>query len=469
VDRSFGFRHVLILLLILSLILAPRPLAGSLALAAARRASAAGDPTAAAEAFAYAARRLPWEARLYGWTGQAFLQAGSPQAAVQWFARGEARQALTHTDWLVYADALVTLGDDPAAARAWEQSMLLFGPSFQASRGLALLSRRAGDLPGAIAHLQQALLLSPGEAEAHYQLGLLWTATAPENAPLELLLALDMDESRQAAVEWLRAEIRYALSVDDRAFQFTVCGRALAALGEWDLAAEAFSRGIQADETYAEAWAWLGEARQQRSLDGRTQLDQALALDAGSASVQALDGMYWLRQGDFERALAAFSLAAAFEPGNPAWQVALGDAAAAGGDLLAASIHYLHAVELGPEDAAAWRALALFSLDNDTDVENSAFAAARHLLLLAPDDWLTHDIVGRTATILRFRVEAEEQLLRAIEIAPLEPAPHLHLALTYLEFGEEALAYDKLVDTLALDPGGQYGWLAQRILETYFP
>jgi Flp pilus assembly protein TadD len=66
-------------------------------------------------------------------------------------------------------------------------------------------------------------------------------------------------------------------------------------------------------------------------------------------------------------------------------------------------------------------------------------------------------------------VEAIAQLQKAIALAPQEPAPHYHLALAYLESGKNALAYDKLLDTLALDPDGTYGWHAKRILEQYFP
>jgi tetratricopeptide (TPR) repeat protein len=281
--------------------------------------------------------------------------------------------------------------------------------------------------------------------------------------------AAALDPALDETVQSLRLELNRAFLEEDRAYQFTVSGRALASLGEWDLAAEAFRRAVEADAEYAEAWAWLGEARQQTGQDGRPQLARALLLNPQSASVHALDGLYWLRQGDPDRALSAYEKAAALEPENAAWQTALGDAATASGDMLAASEHYRRAVALAPEDPAAWRALALFCLENSTDVENTGLAAARHLLELAPGDWLTFDIAGRVATILVAYVEAETHLLKAIELAPQEPAPHFHLALAYLESGQAALAYDKLQDTLSLDPDGPYGWQAQRLLEQYFP
>jgi tetratricopeptide (TPR) repeat protein len=185
--------------------------------------------------------------------------------------------------------------------------------------------------------------------------------------------------------------------------------------------------------------------------------------------VQALDGLYWLRNGQEEKALAAYQKAADLEPDNANWQIALGDAAAAANQLVEATSYYHRAVELASQDPAAWRALALFSLNYDTDIQNTGLFAARQLLKLAPNDWLTFDIAGQVATLLLAQGEAEAHFLRSIELAPQQPAPHFHLALAYLEFGQNALAYDKLVDTINLDLNGSYRWQAERLLEKYFP
>jgi tetratricopeptide (TPR) repeat protein len=469
VNQRFGLKHLLILTILMAIILAPRPLAGAAYLESARCSSQAGDFAAVSSALAAAAPRLPWDASLFGMAGQAFRLAGDPEQAIHWFAGGADRHALSLTDWLAYGDTFAVLGDVPSALWAWKQSILLHGTSLGAASRLATASRQAGDLANAIGYLTDIILLAPDDAGTHYKLGLLLTATAPEKALPELMKAAALDPELEDPVQALRLEINLAFLVDDRAYQFTICGRALALQGDWDLAAEAFRRAIGEDEEYAVAWAWLGEARQQTGADGRPQLDRALSLDPRSASIQAFDGMYWMRQGDPEKALTSFEKAAAIEPENPVWQVSLGNAASASGDLLAASQYFHRAVELGPDDPAAWRALALFSLENETDVENSGLTAARQLLRLAPDDWLTYDIVGQVATQLVVRVEAIAQLQKAIALAPQEPAPHYHLALAYLESGKNALAYDKLLDTLALDPDGTYGWHAKRILEQYFP
>jgi len=113
--------------------------------------------------------------------------------------------------------------------------------------------------------------------------------------------------------------------------------------------------------------------------------------------------------------------------------------------------------------------LTVVSLESGADISGLGRVAARQLLRLAPDDWLSHDLAGQMALALRAPQEAEEQLLKAIELAPENPAPHLHLALVYLEFGKISAAYDKLLDTIQLDPQGSYGWQAKRLVEQYFP
>lgn len=467
--QKFGLRQTGILLALLALFLAPSPLAGALDLESASRSLAAGDYDDASAAFARAARRIPWRDDLWGQAGQAVWLAGNPQQALHWFGEGEARRALSLADWLAYGEAFQALGDMESAVRVWEQSVEQFGPSAGAEQHLAEAYRLAGDYESSIAALQKVLELAPEDAVAHFELGLLLTAASPQEALPELMQAAALDPAFDAPVQFLRAELNRAFLFDEAAYHFLIAGRALAALGHWDLACEAFILAVESDTEYAEAWAWLGEARQQTGLDGRPQLDRALFLNPASASVQALEGLYWLRQGQPEKAMLACAKAAAIEPENPAWQVALGDAAAAAGEFTRAIEYYQRAVELDPDNHSAWQGLALVSVNNGADVEDTGRVAVRQLLRLAPDDWLTYDIAGRMASLLFARQEAEKHFLKAIELAPGQPAPHLHLALAYLDFGEAASAYDKLVDTIQLDPEGAYGWQAQRLLEQYFP
>lgn len=468
--QNFGLLQAGILLALVLLLFLPTFLIGMLDLETASRSFAAGDYARAAQAFAHAAPRLPWQKHLWGQAAQTAFLAGETEQALLWFAEGEARRALTLADWIAYGDAFQSAGDTDSAIWAWKQSILHFGINAEAEKRLAQAYRSKGEYELALSCLQKALELAPEDAEAHFEQGLLLAALRPASALPDLMKAAALDPSFDPPVQVLRTELnRASLTIGEPAYQFLVAGRALAALGQWDLAAEAFRRAIETKADYAEAWAWLGEARQHTGQDGRLELDRALSLNQTSASIWAFDGLYWLRQKQPEKALEACQKSVALEPENPAWQVALGDAAAAAGEFSQAIAAYQRATELDPEHLPAWRGLAIVSLESGADISGLGRVAARELLRLAPDDWLSHDLAGQMALALRAPQEAEEQLLKAIELAPENPAPHLHLALVYLEFGKISAAYDKLLDTIQLDPQGSYGWQAKRLVEQYFP
>jgi tetratricopeptide (TPR) repeat protein len=246
-------------------------------------------------------------------------------------------------------------------------------------------------------------------------------------------------------------------------------GRALAALGEWELAAEAFRRALATRHDYAEAWAWLGEARQHLGADGLPDLQRALLLDPDSPGVNALVGLYWQRQGQAGQALAYFQVAMGLEPGNAAWQAAAGSAAEQSGDLVAALAYYKQAVALDPQGAAYWRSLATFCVRYQVEVTETGLPAARRLLALAPQDWRSQDLMGQVAQAAGDPLSAEKYYLGALELAPDEAALQFHLGVLYLQMGRAQPAYDNLVKTQKLDPDGFYGWQAGRLLERYFP
>ena len=191
----------------------------------------------------------------------------------------------------------------------------------------------------------------------------------PKDALPVLMEAAQLNPSLDASVQSLRSSLNTAFLSDDRAYQFMMSGRALGALGDWNLAAEAFHHAIAVRSDYGEAWAWLSEAKQQEGQDGSIEMEKALALNPNSAMFQGLYGLYLQRQKQLKQALAAFQKAADMEPKDPGWQMALGGTYEQNGDLVAALEHYQSATELSPNDAVTWRALAEFSLRNGVDTE----------------------------------------------------------------------------------------------------
>lgn len=463
--KTFEPIHALILIALLTLILAPRPIAGSLDLKSAVHYDAARDYAQAASSYVSAAQRLPWMPSLWEMAGVSAMQDGNVENAITFINKAIERHAVSKWGWLYLGMAYQKRGELFLAVKAWEEAL----PLAQATSNLASAERIMGNFASAIEYWHANIFLEPENAAAHYTLGLLLTATEPEQALPELMQAVKLNPDLDIPVQSLRNALNTAFLSEDRAYQFLVSGRALGALGEWDLAAEAFRNAITGRSNYAEAWAWLGEAVQQLGEDGNFEIEQALTFGPESAMVQGLYGLYLQRQEQPDAALAAFRKAAELEPDNPGWQMALGSASEQTGDLVAAYGYYIHATELAPADASTWRALVVFSVTNEVDVDVTGLPAALKLVSLAPNDWRSYDLAGQAELLLEDYTAAETYLKKAVQMSPTEAAPALHLGLVYMQTGDRTSAYSYLNLARTLDPNGPYGWQAGRLLEQYFP
>jgi tetratricopeptide (TPR) repeat protein len=460
----FG-QNVLILIFLLFLILAPRPLTGWLGLESARRFDAVGDSAQAAPKYADAAQRLFWRADLWQDAGFAALKASQPEIAVDFLLVAEKNNALTTDGWLALGDAYAHINDSAGAIAAWQNA----GDVAPAYERLEKAHRAAGDYSSTMSDLQHLITLEPDNASAHFELGLLLTAIHPEDALPELLRAAQLDQTLDPRVQSIRTELNTALLSDDKAYRFVVAGHALAAQEEWDFALKAFQNAVNLRRDYAEAWAWLGEAEQHLGQDGFPALQKAILLDSGSATVNVLTGMYYQRQGNSPKALATYQTAVSLEPENAAWHVALGGAYESNRDLLSALKEYQLAIELDPENVPAWQAMALYSVVNDSDLNGNGLAAARKLIELSPDNWQSVDIAGQVTYALSNLLEAQHLFEKAVDLAPNQAAPHLHLAMVSLDLKKSDIGLAQLKLAIELDPNGPVGWQANRLLEQYFP
>ncbi len=114
----------------------------------------------------------------------------------------------------------------------------------------------------------------------------------PEQALTNLMLASSLDPGFDPAVQTLRSALNLSATQPDASQQMVTIGRSLGLVQEWDLALAAFEKAISLDEENAEAWAWLGEAKQQIGQSGLVELDKAVALDHTSVVVRGLRGLY---------------------------------------------------------------------------------------------------------------------------------------------------------------------------------
>lgn len=357
--------------------------------------------------------------------------------------------------------------------------LLIFAGALYAALSLQQLDQQAvyeetqamlenGEFEQAVYLWRQLLDEQPDSALAAYRLGQLSLLLQPDDAAAYFNRAANLSPEYQQPVQRYRSVLRSAEFSQLPAYRLTLYGQALAAEGEWRLAAEAFSRVTQADPTYGEAWAYFGQAQLQLGQDGYPALQQALQLNPDSLAANLFMAVYWRAQGYPDTALPFLQKAAALQPDNTHILTDLGFTLAATGDIAGAIEQFQRIIEIAPDDLETWQTIAGFSLDNDLQVRQIGLPAARQALLLAPEDAATLLLMARAYSQQGDNLVALRFFQRALDAAPQEPAVHYYLGAHYLVQGENELAQQELGRTIELDEGGDYGNLAQSILADYF-
>jgi tetratricopeptide (TPR) repeat protein len=455
-------RVVSVLLLILLAIFAPVIISGYSELAKARTASSYIE---AAQHYQSAVQRIPWRAELHELAGHSYYYAKEYTKADAAYEEALQRNALSAEGWVAWGDVNY-LNDDPqGAAKIWEQALEQRAPSANLYSRLAQIYQEDSDYSKAANSLQRYVLIHSDDASAHYRLGLLLTLSDSNTASSELLTASQLDPQFDPAVQTLRTALNLAALNDAPSERLVIIGRGLGLVQEWELARSAFEEAARVDEKNAEAWAWLGEARQQTGQAGaESDLESAMRLNPNSSTVRGLRGLYFQRTNNFRQALEEFQYAAQLEPDNPAWRVSIGEAHSKLGDLILALEAYQSATMLAPEDANYWRLLATFCAQNGVNIKDVGVPAAQKAVVLSEDDPTALDLLGWLLMLDVRYDDAEKILTRALELDAQNAAAHLHLALVYLQTEDRDSAYDHLV--LARDLGSVE---AEALLGQYFP
>ncbi len=472
-NRTILLRLLVSLVLISLLAIAPRPHPITRLYWRARQAIDSGDPLVAAARLAELAESMPEGQAYWEQAGLLALEGGDPQKAVRYLEQARSLRALSTEGELALGDAHQQQGDWEAAAEIWETIVRSSDPPVEVYQRLYTLHMDRGDFPAAIADLQALTTRQPAEADLRYQLGLLLAAYRPETALPYLDQAAELDPKLQKSVQKLTGSIQRARREEDQAYTLVETGRALASLGEWELASEAFQQAIQIRADYADAWAYLGEARQhveaEEQPDALQALQEALELDPDSFSANTFLALYWHRQGRYEQALTHLQTASKKFPDNPAIQVELGSTLAMLGKLEQALEAYQRAVALAPEDPVHLIQLASFSVQYEYLVREVGLPAARQAVILAAEDPAALDTMGQVLVMLEDADNAERFFNLALEADPQYAPAHLHLGLIYILRGESTSAYRKWKLVLSLAPGSPFAEQAQRLLDNNFP
>ncbi|MCL4531153.1 MAG: tetratricopeptide repeat protein [Chloroflexi bacterium] len=459
---------LLILLVIAIAIISPTVYAGYNDLRAAQMAESQKQYSSAAALYESAANKLFWRNDLWGKAGLADYQAGDNQNAIRLLEIARQKKSISAQGWDALGSAYWNTNDHTSALLAWQTGSQA-NPSYAPLLDhLATAYDQQGNYPSEQTVLEKRLAIGD-DATSHYRLGLILTLSDIRRAQMEFTAAASLDPEFDSAVQTLTATLNVAALQSNPSQRLVVIGRGLGLVNEWGLASKAFEEAVSADADNAEAWAWLGEARQHEGQDGSAELGKALALDPRDTVVRALRGLYWKRQGKYAQALAEYLQAAQIEPDNPVWQASIADAYTQTGDLVSALAAYQKATTLAPNDATYWRLLAMFCADNGVQVLDVGLPAAQKAAEIAPKDPQVLDALGWTYLKAGYPTSAQENLQKSIEAAPDVALTHLHLAETYLNEGNKASAFNELNLARQLDANGSVGQFAAELLKQYFP
>lgn len=446
--------------------------------AALQRADRTAQSEGASEAardLADAAARLPAAGELWREAAKYALEAGEPEQVVQYLQQPGLQQ-LGAEERRLWGEALWQMEDLQGAAEQWRAALELEGGSEETLKKLLAVDLALMDLEAARKDLEVLIAHKPEDMELYYQLGLVLAASEPQSAISPLKKVIESGGDLAGRAEDLRRRITSGSLDQEPASLFMAAGRGLARLDEWSLAEEAFRQATRLQPAFAEAWAYLGEARQHTATDspldreaGREELEKALQLNPESVAAHTFLALYWQRHGDADQAAAALEDAIRLDPENPALHAELGSALARGGDLSSAADAYRRAADLSHSEVEYLRMLAEFSIRYDYQVETLGLEAARQAVISRPEDPAALDTMAQVLVKLNDLTSAERFLNRALQADPNFAPALAHLGLVYLFAGNMESARAELLRARELDPDGPAGMQADRFLQRYWP
>lgn len=477
-DRDILYRALLLGLLISLIGISARPHQIDQAFLHTKQSLEIGRSDQAALYLRKIAEYFTWWPNLWLYAGRYAVQGSEPESAIDYFKHYGSLNDLTIKDQILLGDAYLQSGDLFAAERILKNIADNHVSTEEIYRRLAEIHRRQDNILALTEDLKSLFSIRPNNANLAYELGLLLSTQEPELALTYLEQAAQLDPSFSESAYKLQREIITARLAEEPAYTFLTAGRRLASMNEWKLASQAFHQAARTRPDYAEAWAFLGEAKQHLEdmgselnsyPPGLSELETALQINPNSITANILMGIYWQRQNQYDQALNYVQIASDLDPSNPMLYAELAAVMAKTGDLEHAQEQYERAIELLPGDPTYWRLLAEFSLHYQLQVRQIALPAARRAVILSSDDPLPLDVLGQVLVILGDNLNAERYLRRALEVDKEYAPAHLHLGIVYMNRGENdrARAHFDLAKHVASN-----SWTyeqAQRLISYYFP
>ncbi len=368
-------------------------------------------------------------------------------------SRTPAAPVLAPEAYVRWAQALATQGAPDAAQAVLAQGVRAHPHDAEVWRAYALTLDRAHRWAAAWAAWQQVARLAPTDPQARYEVALHQAAAEPTAARPALQQAATGPYA-VAARRVLRA-VEDGLAVGHTTYARVQVGRALAAVGRWDLATWSWALAVRQQPTYAPAWAYLGEGYHRLGWDaaarGAWRYARALAPhDPLPALLQARAAQ---QHGRPFTALAWYRRAWAAAPGQPALAAGLAVALTQAwpGHTPEAVALLTYPTRQHPQDADAWLTLARLALQWNL-LPDPALPALRRALALNPDHPQALALMGHAYARLGDLDTAQQFLLRALRRDPGLAEAHLYLAWVYVDLGQVAAAQEHLAWAQRLAP-----------------
>ncbi|MCC7359586.1 MAG: tetratricopeptide repeat protein [Anaerolineales bacterium] len=431
---------------------------------AAQTATAAQDYTAAAQALAEVAARLPYSAQAQHRAGLAAISAERFDDAIRYLKAAAALDGWTATRHTALGDAYLAQGNLEAALAEWELALADLPNDDALLVRLANNYETAGRYADAVTTLNALAAVRPNDPTVFYRLAVLTAATAPNDAPPRLALVAAQSPDLAPAVQLLLDAIAAGQANGNPEVTFAKVGYAFEQLSEWRLAELALAQAVAINPNYADAYVYLGLAQDMQGKDGAPAYEQAVTLAPDSPVAQFYLGLHYRRTGDSQTALTYLLAAQQLDQANPAIAAEVGGAYAAIGDLTLAENWLTQAVTLDEQDVRWWLLLARFYVDNEYRVADFGLPAARQAVALAPDNAQALDNLGFALVLTGDLANGQKLLEQALALDPQAPSVYYHLGVLHSRQGQTADAELMLNHALALDPDGYYGGLALQAL-----
>jgi len=432
-----------------------------------------GYPALASDALMKAVKYQYWRVDLRLEAARLAFQGGDFNTAIAIFSALKQEISLTSQDWLMLGEAYLKIGKVAQTEESWQYALEAGYDAYEINSRLLEIYQDQKDPEKMIQALKNLVQLRPNQPQLYYRLGLYLSAQSPQDALVYLEQAAYLDSSLDEPTQKLRQNIRLSLPQDEPAYSLVQTGRALAAMGEWKLASQAFSRATSLRPDYAEGWAFYAEALQHLdgvgSAEAYGMLEQALRADSSSTAAYALMSLYWSRQGEVVQALTALQQAVELKPDSAVLHTELGRLYALQGDFTKAQSAYERAVQLAPSDWSYRRALVGFLLQYHLDIRQMALPITRQLVLDAPKDPATLDLMGQVLFSLKDHLGAMRFFDRAHNLDPAYIPALLHMGSIYLYLGDETQAQFYLQRAAELAPQSNFQEQAERLIGFYFP